>query len=124
MQATEIVLPGIGETESLTVRTRELAIPGPGQAVVRVEATGISFAEQQMRRGRYYGQPAFPFVPGYDLVGVVEAVGPGVEDSAKREAFRARTRTDLTHVLNLLRDGVLTAQIAARFPLAEAAAAL
>src|SRR6476660_9440562 len=82
MQATEIVLPGIGETESLTVRTRELAIPGPGQAVVRVEATGISFAEQQMRRGKYYDQPAFPFVPGYDLVGIVERLGgapaPGV----------------------------------------------
>jgi NADPH:quinone reductase-like Zn-dependent oxidoreductase len=77
MQATEIVLPGIGEPESLTVRTRELAIPGPGQAVVRVEATGISFAEQQMRRGKYYDQPAFPFVPGYDLVGVVESVGTG-----------------------------------------------
>src|SRR6476661_2231141 len=77
MQATEIVLPGIGEPESLTVRTRELAIPGPGQAVVRVEATGISFAEQQMRRGKYYDQPAFPFVPGYDLVGVVESVGSG-----------------------------------------------
>ncbi len=50
--------------------------------------------------------------------------GAGRPDSAKREAFRARTRTDLTHVLNLLRDGVLTAQIAARFPLAEAAAAM
>ncbi|KUN14033.1 hypothetical protein AQI96_07480 [Streptomyces canus] len=50
--------------------------------------------------------------------------GSGKPDSAEREAFRARTRTDLTHVLNLLRDGVLTAQIAARFPLAEAAAAM
>jgi NADPH:quinone reductase-like Zn-dependent oxidoreductase len=77
MEATEIVLPGIGEPERLTVRTRELAAPGTGQAVVRVEATGISFAEQQMRRGKYYDQPAFPFVPGYDLVGVVESVGSG-----------------------------------------------
>jgi NADPH:quinone reductase-like Zn-dependent oxidoreductase len=30
-----------------------------------------------MRRGRYYDQPPFPFVPGYDLVGVVEALGEG-----------------------------------------------
>jgi NADPH:quinone reductase-like Zn-dependent oxidoreductase len=40
-----------------------------------VEASGVSFAEQQMRRGKYYDQPPFPFVPGYDLVGVVEAIG-------------------------------------------------
>jgi NADPH:quinone reductase-like Zn-dependent oxidoreductase len=75
MMTTEILLPGIGEPESLQVRVRDLGQPGPGEALVRVEATGISFAEQQMRRGRYYNQPAFPFVPGYDLVGVVEALG-------------------------------------------------
>ena len=43
--------------------------------MVRVEATGVSFAEQQMRRGKYYDQPPFPFVPGYDLVGEVERAG-------------------------------------------------
>ena len=40
----------------------------------------------------------------------------GKPDSAKREAFQTQLRTDLTHVLGLLRDGTLTAQIAARFP--------
>jgi NADPH:quinone reductase-like Zn-dependent oxidoreductase len=32
-----------------------------------------------MRRGRYPGQPKFPFVPGYDLVGTVTKVGAGVD---------------------------------------------
>jgi len=73
---TEVVLPAVGEPDVLQLRTRELPPPGPGRAVVRVEATGISFAEQQMRRGRYYAQPRFPFVPGYDLVGTVEQLGP------------------------------------------------
>jgi len=68
-------LPGVGEPETLTARTTTLPEPGPTEARVRVEATGISFAEQQMRRGRYYDQPPFPFVPGYDLVGIVEALG-------------------------------------------------
>src|ERR671923_1809891 len=76
-QATEIVLPGIGEPETLQVQTRELPDPGPRQTMVRVEATGVSFAEQQMRRGKYYDQPPFPFVPGYDLVGLVERAGNG-----------------------------------------------
>ncbi|MEU9336920.1 medium chain dehydrogenase/reductase family protein [Streptomyces sp. NPDC048290] len=77
-QATEIVLPGVGEPESLVVRVRDLGEPGPGQALVRMEASGVSFAEQQMRRGKYYDMPPFPFVPGYDVVGVVERLGPPV----------------------------------------------
>lgn len=75
MRTTEMVLPGIGEPETLRAQTRELPTPRAGQAIVRVEASGVSFAEQQMRRGKYYDQPAFPFVPGYDLVGVIEEVG-------------------------------------------------
>ncbi|MFI9611876.1 medium chain dehydrogenase/reductase family protein [Streptomyces sp. NPDC052023] len=77
MKATEVVLPAVGEPESLELRVRELPEPGPGQALVRVEASGVTFAEQQMRRGKYYDMPKFPFVPGYDLVGVVEELGSG-----------------------------------------------
>jgi NADPH:quinone reductase-like Zn-dependent oxidoreductase len=68
-------LPGVGEPEILTARTRELPDPEAGQALIRMEASGVSFAEQQMRLGKYYDQPKFPFVPGYDLVGVVEQLG-------------------------------------------------
>ena len=75
---TEIVLPGLVELDGLHINRRILPAPAPGQALVQVEASGISFAEQSMRRGRYPGQPAFPFVPGYDLVGTIRAVGPGV----------------------------------------------
>ena len=74
----EVVLPGKVEPEGLRIRHGEVPAAGPGQVVVRMEATGVSFAEQQMRRGRYYDQPAFPFVPGYDVVGTVLATGEGV----------------------------------------------
>jgi NADPH:quinone reductase-like Zn-dependent oxidoreductase len=72
---TEIVLPGLVEPDGLRVEHRELPRPGAGEALVRVEASGISFAEQQMRRGKYYDQPPFPFVPGYDVVGTVLEAG-------------------------------------------------
>ncbi|MFC4586625.1 medium chain dehydrogenase/reductase family protein [Sphaerisporangium corydalis] len=75
----EVVLPGKVEPEGLEIRHGAVPTPGPGQVMIRMEATGVSFAEQQMRRGRYYDQPAFPFVPGYDLVGTVLATGEGVE---------------------------------------------
>ncbi|MFC8517722.1 medium chain dehydrogenase/reductase family protein [Streptomyces sp. NPDC057257] len=74
----EVVLPGTVEPEGLQIRQGAVPTPGPGQVLIRLEATGVSFAEQQMRRGRYYDQPPFPFVPGYDLVGTVAQTGDGV----------------------------------------------
>ena len=48
----------------------------------------------------------------------------GKAGSIKRDTFRTRVRADLEHLFGLLRDGVLTAKIAARYPLAEVAAAM
>ncbi|MEV8510601.1 medium chain dehydrogenase/reductase family protein [Actinoplanes sp. NPDC051475] len=90
--ATEIVLPGVVEPEGLEIRNRPIPAPGPGQALVRVEATGVSFAEQQMRRGRYYDQPAYPFVPGYDLVGTVAEIGQGVDPALRGRRVAALTK--------------------------------
>jgi synaptic vesicle membrane protein VAT-1 len=78
-ELVEVVLPGKVEPEGLYLRQGPVPAAGPGQVLIRMEATGVSFAEQQMRRGRYYDQPPFPFVPGYDLVGMVCATGEGVE---------------------------------------------
>jgi len=93
MNATEIVLPGTVEPEGLQITSRELPDPRPDQAVVRVEATGVSFAEQQMRRGKYYDQPPFPFVPGYDLVGTIERLGDGGRDLSVGRRVAALTKT-------------------------------
>src|SRR4051812_12569958 len=77
-ELVEVVLPGKVEPRGLQIRHGAVPAAGPGQVVIRMEATGVSFAEQQMRRGRYYDQPPFPFVPGYDLVGTVLETGEGV----------------------------------------------
>jgi NADPH:quinone reductase-like Zn-dependent oxidoreductase len=91
--ATEIVLPGKVEPEGLELRTHELPAPDKGQVVLRMEATGVSFAEQQMRRGKYYDQPPFPFVPGYDVVGTVVAAGEQVDAALVGRRFAAVTKT-------------------------------
>src|SRR5580658_8270880 len=58
--------------------------PGPGEVRIKVVAAGTGFTDSFIRRGRY---PDFkgplPFVPGYELVGIVEKAGPGV--AAPRE---------------------------------------
>jgi NADPH:quinone reductase-like Zn-dependent oxidoreductase len=89
---TEIVLPGKVDPSGLQVRTRELLAPPAGHAVLRMDATGVSFAEQQMRLGKYYDQPPFPFVPGYDVVGTVTATGPDVDPAMIGRRFAAVTK--------------------------------
>ncbi|MER5301713.1 medium chain dehydrogenase/reductase family protein [Streptomyces lasiicapitis] len=91
--ATEIVLPGVVEVDGLEVRHVAAPTPGHGEVLLAMEATGVSFAEQQMRRGKYYDQPPFPFVPGYDLVGRVAATGPGVDPALAGRRFAALTKT-------------------------------
>jgi NADPH2:quinone reductase len=53
--------------------------PAPGEVRVRVLTAGVSFTDSQLRAGTYIGGPKPPFTPGYELVGVVEALGPGCE---------------------------------------------
>ena len=101
IMATEIVLPSPVEPSGLQMRQRQLAKPRRGQALVQIEASGVSFAEQAMRRGRYPGQPSFPFVPGYDFIGTVLAVGKGVDRIRVGMRVAAVTKTGgwATHTL-------------------------
>src|SRR5215213_2024585 len=92
MIVTEMVLPALGDPETLQIHQRELPLPAAGEVVIRIEATGVSFAETSMRRGRYPGQPVFPFVPGYDLVGVVESLGPNVVNVTLGQRIAAVTK--------------------------------
>src|SRR5918911_680044 len=50
--------------------------PGRGEVRVRVLAAGVSFTDALLRAGTYLGVPRPPFTPGYELVGVVDQVGP------------------------------------------------
>jgi NADPH:quinone reductase-like Zn-dependent oxidoreductase len=106
---TRIVLPGIVEPSGLQVATVPTPAPGAGQLLVQVEATGIAFAEQAMRRGRYFGQPEFPFTPGYDLVGRVLTVGVDgdLRLVGRRVATMTKTGGWATHAVVEARDTVI-----------------
>jgi NADPH2:quinone reductase len=59
----------------------ELSEPGKGQVRVRVFATSASVTDALIRQGKYQdAQTDPPFVLGSDMVGVVDAVGPDVEN--------------------------------------------
>jgi NADPH2:quinone reductase len=55
-----------------------IVAPGVGQLRVRVHAVGVGATDLMMLGGYRYA-PKIPFVPGYEIAGVVDAVGPGVE---------------------------------------------
>jgi NADPH:quinone reductase-like Zn-dependent oxidoreductase len=71
-----------GGPEVLQVVERALRLPSPGEARVRVLATLVSGPDVQARRGQTPFAPKVPFVPGYAIVGTVDAVGGADRRSA------------------------------------------
>ena len=61
------------------VEETDVPDPGPGEVRVKVLAAGTGFTDSFIRRGRYpdFKEP-LPFIPGYDIVGIVERTGPDV----------------------------------------------
>ncbi|ONK13510.1 zinc-binding dehydrogenase [Streptomyces sp. MP131-18] len=73
-----IVVDRYGGPDVLRLALCETPAPGPGQVRLRMEAAGLAPADALMRAGRYPAGPRPGFVPGWDVVGRVEAAGPGV----------------------------------------------
>src|SRR5262245_22174125 len=72
-----VVVDRFGGPEVVKVVEGEDPRPGRGEVRVRVLAAGVSNTDAQLRAGTYLGGPKPPFTPGYELVGVVEELGPG-----------------------------------------------
>jgi NADPH:quinone reductase-like Zn-dependent oxidoreductase len=87
-----VVIDHFGGPEVVTVVEEDDPRPGPGEVRVRVLAAGVSISDAQMRAGTYLGGPKPPFTPGYELVGVVEELGPGC--SRLREGDRVGALTE------------------------------
>jgi NADPH:quinone reductase len=86
-----VVVDHFGGPEVLTVVDDDDPRPAPGEVRVRVLAAGVSFTDAQLRAGTYLGVPKPPFTPGYELVGVVEELGP--ECSRLRPGVRVAALT-------------------------------
>ena len=74
----QVVVTGHGGPERLELRTASVPQPGPGQLRIRVRAAGVNFADIMVRLGLYPDGPRLPAVVGYEVAGVVDAVGEGV----------------------------------------------
>jgi NADPH:quinone reductase-like Zn-dependent oxidoreductase len=66
--------------------------PQAGQALIRVKAAGLNFADILARQGLYPDGPSKPCIMGYEVSGIVAAVGEGVDSAMIGRAVLAMTR--------------------------------
>ena len=71
-----IVVRAHGGPDVLALETVPDPVPGPGQALVRLESIGVNFIDTYFRRGQY--STSLPYTPGTEGAGVVVAVGDDV----------------------------------------------
>ena len=71
-----------GDVDQFELREVPDPVVGGGQLLVAVKAAGINFADVLSRLGIYKAAPKPPFVPGIEVAGTVEALGPGVSGYA------------------------------------------
>ena len=77
MLAIEIARPG--GPEVLRPVNRDMPVPSTGEVLIRVEAAGVNRPDILQRLGRYPPPPGASDIPGLEVAGRIEAVGPGVE---------------------------------------------
>ena len=75
-----IVLTKAGGPNTLAVIPMDMPEPKVGEIRIEVAFAGINFADLLMRLGLYQPRPKYPFTPGYEMSGTVDAVGEGVTD--------------------------------------------
>jgi synaptic vesicle membrane protein VAT-1 len=85
-------ITGRNGPDGLRVRETTDPEPGPGQVRVRVRAAGLCFAEVMAAQGLYPDAPKPPCVMGYEVAGIIDAVGDGVQGHPVGSRVVAMTR--------------------------------
>jgi NADPH:quinone reductase-like Zn-dependent oxidoreductase len=88
----QVVIARRGPPEVLEVRAAPDPVVQPGTVRIRVHAAGINFSDLLARLGLYPDAPKPPCTVGYEVAGVVDAVGPGVTTPRVGERVIATTQ--------------------------------
>ena len=72
-----VVVRQFGDPSVLRYEEIEAPLPGPGEVLIRVHAAGTNPVDTGNRADGSWADVSLPWVPGYELAGVIEAVGPG-----------------------------------------------
>src|SRR5579872_6444756 len=72
-----VMCKAYGPPESLVVEDVPAPVPGKGQVLVNVAASGVNFPDLLVIQNKYQFKPALPFSPGAEIAGRVAALGEG-----------------------------------------------
>jgi len=78
--AKKVVINKAGGVSCVSTVSMDVPEPAAGEVRVKVAYAGINFADLLMRMGFYQPRPPYPFTPGYEVSGVIDALGEGVEE--------------------------------------------
>jgi NADPH2:quinone reductase len=67
-----------GPSQMRLINDAPVPTPGSGEVLIRVTAAGVNFADVMQTRGTYVGGPQAPYIAGFEAVGEIVALGPGV----------------------------------------------
>ena len=79
-QMKGIAYSGAGAREVIEVVTRDIPTPGEGEVLIKVVAAGMNNADLMQRAGIYPPPPGASDLPGLEVSGTIEDIGPGVAD--------------------------------------------
>jgi synaptic vesicle membrane protein VAT-1 len=88
----QIWISKAGEPEVLQFQEAPNPTPRIGEVRIKVQACGINFADVIGRMGMYADAPHLPFVPGYEVTGIIDMVGQGVPNLREGEPVFALTK--------------------------------
>jgi len=91
MKYKSVIITKKGSPEVLKVIENDLRAPLAGEARIKILATGVGRTDIVMRYGYYPFAPKIPFVPGYEIIGMVDAIGEGVSRVAVGDRVSALT---------------------------------
>src|SRR5690348_4511111 len=79
----------VGPSENVHMEVLPRPTPGPSEVLVRVHAAAVNPLDWKLCTGVISLTPEFslPFIPGFDIAGVVEEVGRGAEGGANVSSF-------------------------------------
>lgn len=86
-----VIVTRRGGIDALRIVDNDLRAPRAGEARIRILATGVHQDDVAARKGNRPFLPEIPFVPGYDALGVVDAIGEGVTKVAVGDRVAALT---------------------------------